>query len=746
MAEKESPGQSLPKRKKIFAPLRRILAEKAIRQRVLMAASFLLMVAILQINLVPRTIDIELGEPSPEDVRAPRTVINTMRTKELQEEAAAQALEEALDKPEFQTISTQTRNQAVTLVSAVFSIVDNGRANLREQPEEKEEPTEETAEEIDERELEQEVQKTRVELVTLKEDFTGISPEVIAELLIMEEEDYERVKQGVRQVFLNIQTGEKMGPEDLETAKKNLDRHLLTYPLLPQDLEPARSLLSVMLFPNLVPDQAKLRQVQEEARKRVPTVRIEKGNLILREGDIVTGEHLQILRDLALIDNQGNRILIFVSLALFSLFLIGIGVFYIYRFKRDILRQENYLYLLALVVLVVLATAKIMSLLDVAWLRYMIPLSFAGIILTILLDPQIAWVVTTLLCLMVGVVVDFDLSPAVFYFISGTISIYCISNITQRKEMIRMSLILAGVNFSAVITVGLLFGDRNLLNLLGLALVGGFNGIFSTALAMGFLPFLEQLFKLTSDLSLLELANPNLPLLKRLLIEAPGTYHHSIIVGNLAEAAADAIGADSLLVRVGSHYHDIGKLQRPYFFVENQIAQDNPHEKLSPNLSTLIITSHVRDGVETAKQYGLPQRIIDIIEQHHGTDLLRYFFQRASENLEEEKETLAEGNFRYPGPKPRSKEAAVIMLADSVEAAARAMEQPTPTRLETLVDKIFKDRLESRQLDETNLTLKDLDKIKAAFLKVLTGIFHHRIKYPDIPSEAERKKNNGNNH
>ncbi len=306
--------------------------------------------------------------------------------------------------------------------------------------------------------------------------------------------------------------------------------------------------------------------------------------------------------------------------------------------------------------------------------------------------------------------------------------------------MIRVGWLLAGVNFCAAVTLGLLFGERNFLSLLGTTMVGGFNGIFSIALANGFLPFLEQLFRVTSALSLLELANPNMPLLKRLLIEAPGTYHHSIIMGNLAEAAADAIGADSILVRVGAYYHDIGKLQRPYFFVENQIAQDNPHEKLSPNLSTLIITSHVRDGVELARQYGLPDSVIEIIEQHHGTDLLRYFFKRAAENVQEEKETLAEGNFRYPGPKPRSREAAIIMLADSVEAAARAMEQPTPSRLEALVDKIIQDRLELRQLDETALTLKDLDKIKAAFLKVLTGIFHHRIKYPDLESEAERKK------
>ena len=236
------------------------------------------------------------------------------------------------------------------------------------------------------------------------------------------------------------------------------------------------------------------------------------------------------------------------------------------------------------------------------------------------------------------------------------------------------------------------------------ALVAGFNGILATALANGFLPFLEHLFGLTSPLSLLELANPNMPLLKRLLIEAPGTYHHSILVGNLAEAAADAIGADSLLVRVGAYYHDVGKLRRPYFFVENQITNDNPHENLAPSLSTLIITSHVRDGMELAKSYGVPRVVTDIIEQHHGTDLIRYFYQQASEQVQEEKESVEATDFSYSGPKPQSKEAALVMLADAVEAAARSIGQPSSARLEALVNQILKERLEAGQLDETNLT------------------------------------------
>lgn len=716
------------KRKKALVWLRYILSQKIIRERVLAVTSFLAIVAILQINLVPKTLNVELGKPSPEDIRAPRTVINTVKTKELRDEAAAKAVEEAVDKPEYKTISTRAATEASAVVSEVFNIVDAKRQAIAElSPKEKE--------------FLRHTQDLRGQLVKFKEEFAGLPPQIAEKLLTMGAEDYERIKKSVRQIFIALETEEKIDQQNVDKLKKELDRYILPYLVFPEDVEVVRPLISVMIFPNLVSDQMKLRQLQEEARKKVPPVIIERGKLVVREGEIITGEEIQVLRDLSLIDNQGNRVLVFISLAMFSLFLMGIGLLYIYHFKKALMKQERHLYLLALVTLAVLALAKGMTLLEVTWLHYLIPLSFASIILTILVDSQLSLVMTALLSLLTAVIVNFDLSLAIFYFISGAASIFSMLNITQRKELIKRGLILTGVNFLAVITLGLLFfGSRNFFNLMLFAITGGFNGILSTALANGFLPFLEHLFGMTSALSLLELSNPNLPLLKRLLIEAPGTYHHSILVGNLAEAAADAIGADSLLVRVGSYYHDIGKLRRPYFFIENQIAQDNPHEKLSPNLSTLIITSHVRDGVELAKSYGVPEGIIDIIEQHHGTDLVRYFFQRATENVQEDKERLKESDFRYPGPKPRSKEAALVMLADSVEAAARSMGRPSPARLEGMVTSILKDRLESGQLDEANLTFRDLDKIKSAFLKVLGGIFHHRIKYPEVTKDAERKR------
>lgn len=710
---------------------RRVFARKTIRERILLFTSFLAIVAILQIDLVPQTIQVQLGEPYiGTDIRASRTVVNTEKTEELKDQAADRVVEEAKDKPEYQMITIEAGVAAGNRFTKVFSLIDAYREQKENEPDFSEEM----------------LLELRDELSSIDPQLMDLSLERYNQVVSMPREDYERMKKSLRQLFVAVETEKKISNHNMNTIRTNLPQYVNDdrFLVLAQDQPVIQSFLGAMLFPNLARDEVKIRQLQEETRKKVTPVKIEKGNLILSEGDIVTNEHIQILRDLALIDNQGNRIIIFFSLAFFSLLLMGVCLLYIYYFKREMLRQERHLYLIALIAVVVLAVAKAMSLANVEWMEYLIPLSFAGIVLSFLSEPQLAWIITTLLSLMIGVILDFDLSLTLYYFISGAAAIYGMFNLTQRKEMIQRGLLLSGVNFFIVLTLGFLFGARHLGNQLLFALVAGFNGILSTALANGFLPFLEHLFSLTSPLSLLEMANPNLPLLKRLLIEAPGTYHHSIIVGNLAEAAADAIGADNMLVRVGSYYHDVGKLRRPYFFVENQIADDNPHEKLSPNLSTLIIISHVRDGVELAKKYGVPSCIIDLIEQHHGTDLVRYFFQQASNTVQEEKESIAESDFSYSGPKPQSKEAALIMLSDSVEAATRAMSKPSSARLESMVDKILQERLDLGQLDETNLTLRDLDKIKAAFLKVLGGIFHHRIKYPDVVP-MERKSVDGDN-
>ncbi|HBL36032.1 MAG TPA: hypothetical protein DDZ55_04395 [Firmicutes bacterium] len=717
--------------------VQRFFTQKAIRERILVIISFLSIVAILQIDLVPKAIDVSLGEPYiGEDIRAPRTVVNTEKTEELMDQAADRAVEENKDKPEYQTISIEAGVEAGNRYNRSVIIFEEYRRKLQVDAEEGATPS---------------IDQVRAEFRRVLENGVGRFAEVPAEtletVLTMEATEYERMIKSLRQVYVALETERKIGPQNIDTVRGDLSAYIADnrFLVLPQDQPVIQELIAALVFPNLTRDEAKIRQLQEEARKKVTPVKIEKGNLILSEGDLVTNEHIQVLRDLALIDNRGNRIIIFFSLAILTLLLMAVCLFYLYFFNKMLIKEERHLYLMALVSVVVLALAKAISLLNLDWIEYLVPLSFAGIVLSFLSEPQLAWVISTLLSLMIGVIFDFNLALTVYYFISGTAAIYLMVNLTQRKEMIRRGLYLSGINFFTIFALGFLFGIKRFSSLFLFALVAGFNGILSTALANGFLPFFEHLFGLTSPLSLLELANPNLPLLKRLLIEAPGTYHHSILVGNLAEAAADAIGADSLLVRVGAYYHDVGKLRRPYFFVENQITNDNPHEKLEPTLSTLIITSHVRDGVELARSYGVPSSMIDIIEQHHGTDLVRYFYLQASEQVQEEKESVEKSDFSYPGPKPQSKEAALVMLADSVEAAARAIGQPSSARLEVLVSNILKERLEGGQLDETNLTLRDIDKIKAAFLKVLGGIFHHRIKYPEIAT-PERKKLNGDSH
>ncbi|MDP3051779.1 MAG: HDIG domain-containing protein, partial [Eubacteriales bacterium] len=222
--------------------------------------------------------------------------------------------------------------------------------------------------------------------------------------------------------------------------------------------------------------------------------------------------------------------------------------------------------------------------------------------------------------------------------------------------------------------------------------------------------------------------------------EAPGTYHHSIIVGNLAEAAADAVGGDSVTVRVGAYYHDVGKIRRPYFFIENQMGAENPHDKIAPGLSTLILTSHVKDGVEMAREQKLPEKIVDIIEQHHGTSIINFFYHKALE--QDEKNVVKADDFRYEGPKPQSREAAIVMLADAVEAGVRSLSNPTEGKIEGLVRKIVKDKLDDGQLEECDLNFKDLNRISSAFVRVLTGIFHRRIEYPDAKDVERRKARN----
>jgi len=312
----------------------------------------------------------------------------------------------------------------------------------------------------------------------------------------------------------------------------------------------------------------------------------------------------------------------------------------------------------------------------------------------------------------------------------GLISIFSIRKATQRSSLTRAGLLIALINVVSIIALGLI--HRNPADyILQNSMWGLLNGFASAILTIGILPFLETFFDISSSFRLMELTNPNQPLLKQLLVDAPGTYHHSVVVGNLAEAATEEIGGNALLARVGAYYHDIGKLKRPYFFAENQEAYKNIHDDLEPSLSALVIASHVKEGVDMARKFKLPRSIIDIINQHHGTGIISYFYHRALQTNTDKSSEVDEESYRYSGPKPQSKEAGVILLADMLEAEARTLNNPTASRIKNLTQNVINRNLVNGQLDDCNLTLRELNKIKDVFSRVLTGMFHNRVEYPD---------------
>lgn len=376
---------------------------------------------------------------------------------------------------------------------------------------------------------------------------------------------------------------------------------------------------------------------------------------------------------------------------------------------------------------------------------FAIPFALGAMTTAILINRNVALIISALTSFLIGFIFDEKVIFPLFSFLGSIAASYQIVRIRQRSVFLKIGLFLGIINMAAIICLNLITG--NLFNdLFYRLLMGFFGGILTGILVAGITPLFESAFGFITDIKLLELANLNQSLFQKMIIEAPGTYHHSIIVSSLAESAAEAIGANSLLVKVSAYYHDIGKLKKPRYFIENQQHADNKHDKLSPKMSGLIIISHVKDGCELAKQASLGRTIINIIRQHHGTSIVSYFYDKAKKDKDESIRSLSESDFRYPGPKPQTKEAGLIMLGDVVEASSRTLSNPTPARIRSLVRERIEGIYMDGQLDECELTLSNLNTIAETFTKILTGIFHHRVDYPETSlKESNGKKDTNEN-
>jgi len=415
------------------------------------------------------------------------------------------------------------------------------------------------------------------------------------------------------------------------------------------------------------------------------------------------------------------------------LFIIGL---YLFSFRKAIFFNNKMVLLIALIIFLEIMTAAIITG-AINWPVYLIPTTIASMLLAILIDSGIGFVSTVVIALILGGIQGGGYDITLLTLVSGMTSIFSVYHIRRRNQILRAILLIAISYFWVIIAFGILRADPIIDSLKTFAFYLAPNAILAPFITFMLIGIFERLFDITTDITLLELSDLNHPLLKRLSLEAPGTFHHSMVVGNLAEAAAKEIGANSLLARVGSYYHDIGKIEKPEYFIENQMGAHNAHSKLSPHMSALILVSHVKNGIEMAEKAKIPRLIRNFIPEHHGTNIMSYFYQKAKEN--EGETSITESDFRYPGPKPQSKETAIVMLADVVEAASRTVKNPTSSRIKAFIENLILQRFEQGELDECDLTIRDIKKITDAFLKIQMGVFQHRIDYPDQDKKTSAK-------
>ncbi|MDD2717437.1 MAG: HDIG domain-containing protein [Candidatus Wallbacteria bacterium] len=531
---------------------------------------------------------------------------------------------------------------------------------------------------------------------------------------------------------------------------------------LPADvsaLPELRSITERVFEPNLLYDREKTEQLRHDALSKVMPVfiQIRKGETLVRKGEVVTPQSFKIMKAIGLYENEKGTFYQKVGTLLFVMILAFIGYLYLSKFEHGILNSGQTVWMIVTLIILNMLFLKLFKLLlgyNISMENLMgdvnilspaaFPLSISAIILTVLVDGRLAILVSV----MLSTIAIYQLGASyyyVYYFLLGSFfSVFMCMNVNKTTELSKNGLFIGFFNVLLVITLYLIFENPIYFEdkywiYLGRDVFWGFmNGILSVAFAIGFLPNFESVFKLSSAIRLLEFADLNQPLLKTLMLDAPGTYQHSVLVGNLAQAAAQVVGADPLLSKLGGYYHDIGKLKRPQLFMENQIGSDNQHDELSPNLSALIIAAHVKDGVEVGKAHRLPHEIIDIIAQHHGTTLLQYFYEVAKIEHKDRTQEVPIEQFRYPGPLPQTKESALVMLSDSVESATRSLDNPNASNIEALVKKVINDKFVEGQFNECDLTLKDIESIAKIFIKMIISLHHSRIKYPEQDKEVKK--------
>jgi putative nucleotidyltransferase with HDIG domain len=559
----------------------------------------------------------------------------------------------------------------------------------------------------------------------------------------------------------NIQTREERNNPppfsflDFREAKVKLRAQAdLLSPSLGWELQPILLKISEsFLRPNLTFNKDETEERKTKAKEKVAPVyfQVKRGEVILRAGERVQEDHLFKIKALKKAQEKTHILSILIGLALLTfLILASLYQFSIKNIRKITLSQKDLLFF-STTLIGILAFLKLFQLItDVlggeflgipsSSYSFLFPIAAGAMLIRIVINSEVAIVFAILTSYFSASIMGNQLFFFIFTFVGSVVGAHRVARCEQRSILVKAGLAVGGINLLLILSYNLISGNPFKMALLADLIMGFLGGALSSVLVLGITPIIESFFGYTTDIKLLELANMDNPVLKDLILQAPGTYHHSIIVGSLAEAGAKTTAANPLLARVSAYYHDIGKLKKPLYFIENAGGIENKHDHLTASMSSLILISHVKDGLELARENRLGQRVAHIIQQHHGTSLISYFYQKAKEKENPEMDSLNEEDFRYPGPKPQTKEAGLVMLADAVEAASRTLSEPTPSRIRSLVQRITNSIFLDGQLEECELTLKDLQRIEESFSRILTAIFHQRIDYPSPPASESLKK------
>lgn len=519
------------------------------------------------------------------------------------------------------------------------------------------------------------------------------------------------------------------------------------------------SFLKKLIRPNLAYSKVATEHFKEEILQNIKPVYfpVQKNEIIVREGEKVSITDLDKLTALYSRSKEGylSQILIFAGMFLMILSLTG-SLYYLS--SEWIKKHDNTvvdMFFLACAVLLQIIIVGSGIFISAAVHRafpsspmetyfYAIPFAVSSMLVAILINKNAAFYFSILTSFLVSFLFANKLEMSLFSFFGNIAVAAHIVQCRKRSAFFRAGFFIGIVNAFIILVLSLLSGNLFDVEILIKMLMGFIGGVITGFLAAGITPLFEAFFSYTTDIKLLELANLNQPVFQRMIIEAPGTYHHSIVVASLVEAAAESIGANSLLAKVSAYYHDIGKTKKASYFIENQRGGENRHDKLTPKMSSLVIISHVKDGCEIAQEVKLGNQITDIIRQHHGTGLVSFFYDKAKKDKDISIRSLPESDFRYPGPKPQTREAGLVLLGDVIEASSRTLSNPTPSRINNLVKERIERVFADGQLDECEITLKDLNKITDSFARILNGIFHHRIDYPDSARKEAHGNTNGN--